>query len=676
MEIPSMTILSSTSSTAAESKRQLEDCFKDTMSFKTVVFSDWLEPHSVSDDFILITNMLIKDRALNYIKPGTKYFISDRTINADIVERLYDIPEGADVLLVNVTKDTTLEAITQLDERGIRHLNFFPYYPEVQTYNTNCRYAITFGEVELVPEGNYQIIDLGIRPIDMTTCVKIAIEIGLYEEVKRNISTVFMRSGIEISCNYAKQLKKIQVLTGNLQMILNRFKGSVLLVDEAQKVLFFNPRAQRLLKIQDFTSNYLPSLMQKRFVSGENFFFEIEDYSYYVESFSNLHDGSGNIIFVINDIKNIEKIENDYRAILLKDGLIAKYSFDDIIFESASMKQLIQKSKQFAKSNSTIAIYGNSGSGKELIAQAIHNASNRKNEAFVAINFAALSSTLSEAELFGYVDGAFTGAKRGGKKGLFELAHRGTIFLDEIGDCSLDIQKKILRVIQERNVMPIGGNKVIPIDIRIIAATNQNLYKMIKNKEFREDLYYRLNVLPLKTPPLQDRKEDIIPLLLYFLNESFGVNISEIPDELKDALINHPWNGNVRELRNVAEYIANCMISNVPWQDQLDEILFVEDGSDFASKSDKMVELIKGLETQCELITSYKILKTINSPPHLWNRVTITEKLRDSKITESTIKRYLSILKQHGLIQSKSGQGSYINHLGKEFLDYYDRNYI
>lgn len=675
MKVPSMTILSSTQNTAESTQKQLEACFSESMSFKVIIFSDTLAPHSISDDYVLITNTLIKEKALKYIKPGTSFFVSDRTINADTAEKLYDIPEGTDVLLVNVSKETAYEALTQLRDRGIRHLHFSPYYPGLKEYNRDCPYAITFGDTEFLPEGDYRVIDLKSRPMDMTTCVKIAIDVGLYDKVKRKISTYFMRSGIEISYNYAKQLKKNQVLTDNLQMILNRFRRSILLVDEAQRVLFFNRGAQRLLKIEDMASPYVAPLMQKRKDSGGSFFLEIEGRNHYVESIGNPGDSVGTMIFVINDIESIEKIENDYRAMLLKDGLVAQYTFDDIIFESFCMKRLIQKSKQFAKSNSTIAIYGDSGSGKELIAQAVHNASDRKNQAFVGINFAALSSTLSEAELFGYVEGAFTGAKRGGQKGLFELAHRGTIFLDEIGDCSLDVQKKILRVIQERKVMPIGGNRLIPVDIRIIAATNQDLCAKVKNREFREDLYYRLNVLPLKVPALCERKEDVIPLFLYFMNEVFGVTMQVVPAALRKALLRHPWKGNVRELRNAAEYIANCMITNVPWEDVLPDILVVEEGGSAGSKHEEMATTARALAKTCELTAAYRILRVINSHPYVWNRASVTAALDDPNITESVTKRYLSLLQRHGLIQARQGRGSHADPLGKEFLRYYEEEY-
>lgn len=217
------------------------------------------------------------------------------------------------------------------------------------------------------------------------------------------------------------------------------------------------------------------------------------------------------------DVTDIKKLEADLRLKLKKKGHIAKYNFQNIIGQSKEIKKVIKKAKKIAKSESTILIQGESGTGKELFAQSIHNYSDRFQNPFVAINCAAFPDNLLESELFGYEGGAFTGAKKGGKPGVFEQAHTGTIFLDEIGDISANIQARLLRVLQEKEIMRIGGTKMIPIDIRVVAATNKDLYQLIQTGEFREDLYYRLNVLSLFIPPLRKRREDILLLIEYFL---------------------------------------------------------------------------------------------------------------------------------------------------------------
>ncbi len=233
-----------------------------------------------------------------------------------------------------------------------------------------------------------------------------------------------------------------------------------------------------------------------------------------------------------------------------------RYSFDDFIGESQQTKELIRYCKTIAKNPSTVLVCGDSGTGKEIIAQSIHHASPRKNQPFVAINCGAISESLIESELFGYADGAFTGAKKGGKPGKFELADKGTLFLDEIGEMPLEMQVKLLRTIQEKAVIRVGGNRPIPVNVRIIAATNKNLEEQIKDGKFRLDLYYRLNVFEVLIPPLRDRRDDILPLVHFFLKRNaarFDIPIPELKPELIDALVKYDWPGNIRELENLME---------------------------------------------------------------------------------------------------------------------------
>ena len=235
-------------------------------------------------------------------------------------------------------------------------------------------------------------------------------------------------------------------------------------------------------------------------------------------------------------------------------------SFDQIIGSSNSIYKVIQSAKKSSKSNSTVLIQGESGTGKELFARAIHDESSRKHMPFVAINCAAIPESLIESELFGYSDGAFTGALKGGKPGKFEIADGGTIFLDEIGDMPIHLQTKLLRVLQEREVERIGAKYSTPIDVRVIAATHQDLEKRIEVKMFREDLFYRLNVIPLLLSPLRDRKEDILPLSEFFLtryNQKLEKSITGFSTHVHDFFYSYDWKGNIREMENMIEYAVN-----------------------------------------------------------------------------------------------------------------------
>lgn len=263
------------------------------------------------------------------------------------------------------------------------------------------------------------------------------------------------------------------------------------------------------------------------------------------------------IIITFEDITEIKKNEEIIRKELLDKGHIAKYNFSDVKGESPEIVKIKNNAKKFSESESTILIYGESGTGKELLAQSIHNASPRKNKPFVAVNCASLTKNLMESELFGYEGGAFTGSKREGKRGLFAEAHLGTIFLDEIGEIPMEIQANLLRVLQEKEIKPVGSNRIIPIDVRIIAATNKNLLGEVKQGNFREDLFYRLNVLEIIMPPLRERRSDIPLLARIFIDKlkgSFNHNI-EIEDSALEELSKYDYPGNIRELENILERI-------------------------------------------------------------------------------------------------------------------------
>ena len=270
----------------------------------------------------------------------------------------------------------------------------------------------------------------------------------------------------------------------------------------------------------------------------------------------------GQVTSCVITLQTIEKIMEEERAIrkrMHKQGFVAKYSFSDILHVEKTLDETIRNAEDFSAVESNILIRGETGTGKELFAQSIHNASQRKNRPFVAINCAALPDNILESELFGYVEGAFTGAAKGGKVGFFEIAHKGTLFLDEIGDISPKLQSRLLRVLQEREIIRLGSDTVIPIDVRIIAATNKDLYAEVQAGAFREDLYYRLDVLELKLPPVRQRKQDIPCLAEHFLNferEKHACVLKGFTKGATQLLTSYDWPGNVRELRNFCERIS------------------------------------------------------------------------------------------------------------------------
>ncbi len=254
---------------------------------------------------------------------------------------------------------------------------------------------------------------------------------------------------------------------------------------------------------------------------------------------------------IIQDVTRIQAAETKIRMQLSKKGLVAEHTFDNILSQEPIMEHVVNRAKKIATFDGSVLIYGESGTGKELFAQSIHNASERRNGPFVAVNCGALTDSLLESELFGYVGGSFTGARKEGKPGLFELAHRGTIFLDEINSTPMNLQTKILRVLEERQVMRVGSDYVIPLDIRVISASNTNLSQDVEAGRFRRDLFFRLNTFQIHIPPLRERPRDIVMLFRHYL-EQYCDQETEISPEFREQLESHYWMGNVRELRSVA----------------------------------------------------------------------------------------------------------------------------
>lgn len=353
-----------------------------------------------------------------------------------------------------------------------------------------------------------------------------------------------------------------------LSAIIDSIQEGIIGLNQNNEITIFNPSAERILNLSGNTfigakiDSLIPYLGQdsNNKDKGKNEFknqiISLGDSKVLVNKVPFSADGSnyGEVI-VLQEVSKIQEMEIDIRRQLNQRGFVAKYQFEDIIYQSKQMEEVVNRAKAFGELDSTVLIVGDSGTGKELFAQSIHNIHpKRKNGPFVAVNCAALPENLLESELFGYEHGAFTGAKRGGKTGLFELAHKGTIFLDEIDSIPLSLQARLLRVLQEKEVMRVGGEKVIPVDIRIIAATQKNLTEAVKKGTFRNDLYYRLNILKLRIPPLRERTEDI-PLLVEHFLKKYGQdkNIKMPNNKTLEKLVNYDWPGGVRELENMIE---------------------------------------------------------------------------------------------------------------------------
>lgn len=264
-------------------------------------------------------------------------------------------------------------------------------------------------------------------------------------------------------------------------------------------------------------------------------------------------------VVTLQYVTKIQNSEKNLRGKIMERGLVARHAFGDIYGKAASIRMAVRTARKYSHVDSSVLIIGENGTGKELLAQSIHNAGRLKNRPFVAINCAAIPDTLLESELFGYVEGAFTGASRGGKPGLIELAHQGTLFLDEIGEMPLRLQGRLLRVLQEKEFMRLGSDKVTPVDIRVISATNKDLFELIEARKFREDLYYRLAVLTVALPSLDERREDIPGLVGLFLDKfaaRLGRPTLTLTAGAMELLCGLDWRGNIRELQNACEQLT------------------------------------------------------------------------------------------------------------------------
>jgi len=352
-----------------------------------------------------------------------------------------------------------------------------------------------------------------------------------------------------------------------IQTIVEQTNEGILVLSSDKKVILLNRYAEKMLgvkaggAIQRTMENPLPDLSMEDLLNegrpehGE--IIAIRDVQTIVSKIPLLVDGRmAGVIVYLKRLEELQEQEIKARRTIHQQGLKAKYTIDHFAAKSTIMKELITRIRKFADSNSNILIVGESGVGKEIVAHSLHNMSQRNGQPFVALNCSTLQENLLDSELFGYEEGSFTGAKRGGKSGLFELAHKGTIFLDEIGELPLALQAKLLRVLQEKEIRRIGGEKNVPVDVRVLAATNADLSAEVAAGKFRRDLFFRLATLCLCVPPLRERFEDL-PLLIEVFLQQFGRRYNKkrvyVSPALMDRLRQHAWPGNVRELENFLE---------------------------------------------------------------------------------------------------------------------------
>ncbi len=536
----------------------LEELFGDLALVRNYDLHDLNEGEIMEGDAFIISNQELFSLLRHHIRDYKKVILMDRSIQKQAMPELMKIPAETDTLVVNDTYITSADTTYQLYEIGINHLNLIPYDSTLEHTGIyrNIQHAVTTGEVSYVPSYIKNVINLQYRVISFATILRLVNLLELDRNRLLQKLIPYMNSIAMVDLGFHDNYRDSFLKNQMLDQIVKDSEEAILVVTDLYQHVYSNEQADRILHLQmtdDMVlSGYIDSTLEHALKNWEdNTLVELNEEQYVIQKTPlYMMEELIGYCFTFQGEKTLRQMEINLNSHLRQKGLYAQHTFQDIIHTSAIMDQCISLAQQAAVTDHTILIRGESGTGKELLAQSIHNYSPRKNQPFVAINCAALPESLLESQLFGYEEGSFTGAQKKGKAGLFEQAHLGTIFLDEIGDISPNLQSQLLRVLQEKQIMRIGSDKIISVDVRIIAATNQPLEERIRDGSFRSDLFYRLNVIPLEIHPLRRRREDILPLLHNFLGNSY----QEITQTAAQQLEQYDWPGNVRQLENAAIY--------------------------------------------------------------------------------------------------------------------------
>lgn len=505
----------------------------------------------------------IYQAAQRYIPEHTPTWVLHRLFEPRNLKELMQIPSGTEVLVINNLYGTCQEVIQTLLEAHMDHLQYVPYYPGCVLEHDRYRYAITLGLPDVMPLRSVKIIDVGIRHIHVHDLIELGRRMGVPWEREKQYLSTFIAGIHDMGKELGKSFVDIQNLHTHLQSIFEAVQEPIFAVNQHGSITFINHLAADLFQKQaneliGQPISQLPRIesilpfIHHEFANHEALITIKEQHFIVHCKRMEHHQEYHGTVCMLKNVTEIQSLERRLRKAIVDKGHVASYTFDQIIGQTPSLLHAITKAKKMAKNNRSILITGENGTGKELFAHSLHLESLRRNGPFVAINCASFPEHLLESEIFGYEEGAFTGARKGGKPGVFEIADGGTIFLDEIGDISPAIQVRLLRVLQEKQVVRVGATKVLSVDVRVVAATNRNLEEAVKQGKFREDLYYRLNVLSIQIPPLRERKEDI-PLLLQHHLQVLGEQRSW-SDETMALFMSYDWPGNIRELINFVEY--------------------------------------------------------------------------------------------------------------------------
>lgn len=677
-----LTIVSFSDETIRTYKEQIKHFFSDSIVIKEQRI-DRLKPILETEtDLVLIPSYSVFADVKAYLSGNIDVIVARRTVSKAGFEKVMRIAGGEKALLLDENTDMASEMVAVLYQLGARHLELAGVAPGSVRANSG-RQIITLGKAREV-DANTGIVNIGSSLLDISTIVDIGVKLALGHLIERQNIREGYREIVTTNYGLREIIGKTNSFESQLDILLQVAEDGVIAIDSKGTINSFNENAGKIIGVRSkemlgangielLTKVPFGHVLEKRKPVKE-MLINLNGYDVVVSVDPIIHSGQFyGAVAIVKKFSDTEIRQHKLREQLIGKGHRAKYTFDDIVGISRAINKSKEIAKRMAASESSILISGESGTGKELFAQAIHNASMRKGFQFVAVNCGALPESLLESELFGYEEGAFTGARKGGKPGLFELAHKGTLFLDEIGEMPPNLQMRLLRVLQEREVMRIGGDRLIHVDVRIIAATNKDLKEMVKEGRFREDLFFRINVLPLKIQPLRSRKEDILPLVEQMKKE-FGHKFA-FTEQAVGLLLRHNWKGNVRELRNYLEYIANLGEEEVDVKDLPFEC---EQDTDIETEKTAEQTLLEQL-TEKTGSSIYKYIFVLESLEKAYGKSRMGRRsiclLADQTglyLSEQEIRTILLQLEMYGLVEISKGRGgTVISESGKRMLNYY-----
>lgn len=663
---------------------ELKALFGDRVKVTSSLVNERIK-NNINPTVVLTSGDFLTQKAMEMF-PNSKILSADREISHKNLDKVIAIPKNKKVLVVNHPKGASETTIKSLVSMGFDHLEYIAFHNESAIDLTDIDVAISPAMMHLCPMEIKNKIDIGPRNISFSTLSQLLKILDLEDFYFDNFLYQYNSGITSMSYKLSEEYQKSETMRENFNRMLDEIDDGIISIDENEKIIYMNEACKELLdfredkKIGKNINEILAAFkthpnMKEEILSNKRNIFNLNDKEIMVmyiplRENEDEKDMIENSMIIMKKVDEIQRLEEDVRRILYKKGYTAKYTMKDIRGNSKKINKAISIAKKIAKSESTVIITGESGTGKEVFAQAIHNESLRSKESFVAVNLASLPETLVESELFGYSDGAFTGARKGGRAGLFEQAHKGTIFIDEIGDISQTTQSRLLRVLQEKEVMRIGDNKIIHIDIRFIAATNKDLRKLVEQGKFREDLYYRLNIFPIELPPLREREKDIEIFISHFMQRA--KSNKKLSNDVIEILSRYQWPGNVREVTNVVEYMTQISDSDLITIEELPPYIKAQEG---CAKDYSGEDVSLSIKLPFGRVETRFILETLLNNQKNNTRIGRKQlaELGDSfgliNLTEDKVRTMLKHLELEGLVSiGKTKQGTIITEKGERYL--------